>query len=130
MSDLMEFMPHGFPGASMPTQSNQGSLDIRQTAGGIQKMASPQSTAHHAIEEVSGPSGEGGPLDTVEAPETDGLTSSELQVVVAKNPLLDPKERTKAAMSLLFGTHGRPTVSPMLVKSCGTSDASSTAPSF
>jgi len=47
--------------------------------------------------------------DAVEPPETpdaDGLTASEFRLVAAraKDPLLDPKQRAVAAMTMIFGT--------------------------
>ncbi len=66
-----------------------------------------QSSPPDTMEDSSKPPGED--LDAVEPPETpdaDGLTASEFRLVAAraKDPLLDPKQRAVAAMTMMFGT--------------------------
>jgi hypothetical protein len=41
-----------------------------------------------------------------ETPDADGLTASEFRLVAARanDPLLDPKQRAAAAMTMIFGT--------------------------
>ena len=66
-----------------------------------------QNYSSGTTEDRSEPPGED--VDAVEPPETpdaDGLTDSEFQLVAAraKDPLLDPRQRAAAAMTMIFGT--------------------------
>lgn len=86
-------------------------------------ISSQSSLATHQFSALGRPLGQNSPsgpmensseppsedLDAVEAPETpdaDGLTASEFRLVAAraKDPLLDPKQRAVAAMTMIFGT--------------------------
>ncbi|KAF8337664.1 hypothetical protein F5887DRAFT_984264 [Amanita rubescens] len=113
MSDLVTaifFAPQTHTGVAVHRHSvsQQGHHMTAQSSSVAHRFSSlGQSSPSGTMEDSSEPPGED--LDAVEPPETpdaDGLTASEFRLVAAraKDPLLHPKQRAVAAMTMMFGT--------------------------
>ncbi|KAK2464039.1 hypothetical protein APHAL10511_003983 [Amanita phalloides] len=117
MSDLVTaifFVPQTNSGVTVHRQQGYHTTEVIPSQSSLvaHRFSAPgrplgQESPSGTMEDNSEPPGED--LDAVEPPETpdaDGLTASEFRLVAAraKDPLLDPKQRAVAAMTMIFGT--------------------------
>ncbi|KAF9483651.1 hypothetical protein BDN70DRAFT_276837 [Pholiota conissans] len=82
------FVPEGYPSAAEPCNTLEWAIRIDN------ENASTSLSKEHAT-------------DAAKVPNKDGLTDAEFQKITksANDPSLEPGERAKAAMSMIFGTH-------------------------